>query len=393
MTEEEYLNRRAMAQGNVPEPQPVTVNPSTGGIQPVKQSGLYAIYNQRNPYSAQAERLSAMSGRDMGGRLGQLPGIVATLMAGRANRKSEEFEAQRQSKLEAIMASNYAWEKIQNDKEAQLRDIKLAKELVEPKAAQAYIQKYNETKDLDLASDFAAQAYNSAAKEANLTALPVMTKFTMWDGGEATAIWNDATKTPVQGKIDKNGNLAKMNEKGQFVPVDQKDMLFSVYNTKEKTDSAKARAAQGPSQAGMLEYYDANDNLVAKTKNQAEAIAAGAVSAGRWVKTVDENGNDSWKMEKVPLSRAPKKPNVGDLNRQGAPASSAPAKAQQVSAQYQRPNPVPGSPGSGQAAPVPAPATVAQPQMVRVVSPDGVLGSIPANKLQAAIAAGYKQVR
>lgn len=344
MTEEEYLNRRAMAQGNVPEPQPVTVNPSTGGIQPIKQSGLYAIYNQRNPYSAQAERLSAMSGRDMGGRLGWLPGVVATLQSGSARRKSEEFEAKRQEKLDAIIAANDAWEKIQNDKEAQLRDIKLAKELVEPKAAQAYIQKYNETKDLDLASDFAAQAYNAAAKEANLTALPVMTKFTMWDGGEATAIWNDATQKPVQGKIDKNGNLAKMNEKGQFVPVDRNDMLLSAYNQK-----VKAERPTGPSQAGMLEYYDANDNLVAKTKNQAEAIAAGAVSAGRWVKTVDENGNDAWKMEKVPLSRAPKKPNVGDLNRQGAPASSAPAKAQQVSAQYQRPNPVPGSPGSGQA--------------------------------------------
>lgn len=285
MTEEEYLNRRAMAQGNVPEPQPVTVNPSTGGIQPIKQSGLYAIYNQRNPYSAQAERLSAMSGRDMGGRLGWLPGVVATLQSGSARRNSEEFEAKRQEKLDAIIAANDAWEKIQNDKEAQLRDIKLAKELVEPKAAQAYIQKYNETKDLDLASDFAAQAYNAAAKEANLTALPVMTKFTMWDGGEATAIWNDATQKPVQGKIDKNGNLAKMNEKGQFVPVDRNDMLLSAYNQK-----VKAERPTGASTEGMQDFYDKDMRKVGKSKDQDAMVKKGAVFVGEKVVTEDEDG-------------------------------------------------------------------------------------------------------
>ena len=39
--------------------------------------GLYALFQQANPYQKNADRYSRLSGSDMGGRLGALPGIVS----------------------------------------------------------------------------------------------------------------------------------------------------------------------------------------------------------------------------------------------------------------------------------------------------------------------------
>jgi hypothetical protein len=132
-------------------------------------------------------------------------------------------------------------------------------------------------------------------------------------------------------------------------------MLLSAYNDKQKADAAKDRAARGPNPNGLLKYYDANDNLVAYAKiSPDEAVGLGAVKYGEWYKTgaKDENDKDIWEIRKVPLKSAPKKKGVGVLNKPDAPKDmpAAPAKAEQVSTQYERPVAVPGSPGSGQAA-------------------------------------------
>lgn len=361
MTEEEYLNRRAMAQGNVPEPQPVTVNPSTGGIQPIKQSGLYAIYNQRNPYSAQAERLSAMSGRDMGGRLGQLPGIVATLLAGKANKKAEDFELDRQKKADAIMARNEAWNKIENDREAQKRELEIFEKEIMPNAFKEFESIYKQAEDYDAAKKVLTQSVNRQVTERKM-AMPLFSDIAPMQGGQGAMLWSTKEKKAVQGFIDAKGNLGKKNDRNEIIPSDREDMLLSVYNqfntAKSKADAATERAGRGPNVHGLLKYYDANDNLVAYAKmSPDEAVKLGAVKYGEWYKTgeKDENDKDIWEIRKVPLKGAPKK-TAGVLNKPDAPKDmpKSPAKAEQVSTQYERPNPVPGSPGSGQAAQVPA---------------------------------------
>lgn len=110
--------RDSVAPG-IPGVQPVSVNPSDNSIVPAPDtSGLYAIYGRKNPYSARASRLGAMAGMDMGGRLGQLPGIVATLMAGRAEKKSEEFEKQKDADIKSFMERKEKWDQIKADREA-----------------------------------------------------------------------------------------------------------------------------------------------------------------------------------------------------------------------------------------------------------------------------------
>jgi hypothetical protein len=144
----------------------------------------------------------------------------------------------------------------------------------------------------------------------------------------------------------------------------------------------------------MLEFYDANGNLVAKTKDQAEAIKGGAVSFGQWYKTEDEQGNSVWQVRKVPLSKAQIPHPVGDLSN-AAPGGQPPppAAAQNAALMYNRPNPVPGSPGSGQQ-PAPAPAPAAQPaaqptpqfksaEEVRAAFNAGKLNAVEAKKILA----------
>jgi hypothetical protein len=97
----------------------VGINPETNSITPASDtSGLYAIYGRKNPYSARAARLGAMSGMDMGGRLGQLPGIAATLLAGKAEKEAEGFEKTRENDIKSFMARKEAYDKIKNDREA-----------------------------------------------------------------------------------------------------------------------------------------------------------------------------------------------------------------------------------------------------------------------------------
>lgn len=232
--------RPGYSAGNVPaqEPMSVPVSEAAGKITPSGDtSGLYAIYNRKNPYSSEVDRYSQMAGRDMGGRLGQLPGIAATLMAGRAASKSQAFEEERAKKVDAILVRKEAWDKIKNDEEAQKRDLKIYEERIGPQVHQAYVKKYSETKDPQVAGKFAASVSNDLSAKEKL-AVPYMENYTAWKDGEIAPVWRVSDKSVRQGKIDKNGNLGVMNDKGEMVPTDSGDMLFDTYY---KMQEAKAK--------------------------------------------------------------------------------------------------------------------------------------------------------
>jgi len=228
---------------NTPEATPMSGNPSTGGISPSPDtSALYALYNKRNPYSAEADRYSQMAGKDMGGRLGQLPGIVATYMGAKASKKSREFEESRSKKADELIAKKEAWDKIEGDRKEQARQLDIFEKEIGPEVMQAYAQKYKETGDLDVSSEYAAALANKRNKEKGLSSMPNFTKITGWDEGVVTMLWDDKLGKPVQGRIDKYGNLGKMNEKNQFIPADSKDMLLSAYENRQRTEAAQTRA-------------------------------------------------------------------------------------------------------------------------------------------------------
>ena len=339
--------------------QRVGINPETNSITPASDtSGLYAIYGRKNPYSARAARLGAMAGMDMGGRLGQLPGIAATLLAGKAEKEAEGFEKTRENDIKSFMARKEAYDKIKNDREASRQMFDESTKIMGI-AGDKFNQILQETNgDFDKASKD-TDAWLSEVANAQGVPLPMVKGYARFKNSKVSmAVSKDGKEwLPIQLDEKTGVALAWDKAKESWGKIPEGYALLSDFAKVQQAN--RPRGGAGSSPEGMLEYYDANDNLVAKTKNQAEAIAAGAVSAGRWVKTIDENGGEAWKMEKVPLSRAPKK-DVGVLNKPGAPAAqpAAPAKAQAVSTQYERPNPVPGSPGSGQ-----APAPAAQPQM------------------------------
>lgn len=238
---------------NVPEQTPMTTPVSEAGGKIVPSgdtSGLYAIYGRKNPHAASADRYSRMSGMDMGGRLGQLPGIAATFMAGRAEKKSAEFEQDRANKVDAILARKEAWDKIQNDEAAQRRALDTFEKDIAPEAYKAFSSVYSETKDYNAASKAMAEAANAKVSERGLP-IPMFKSISPFAKGEFAMIWDNAEGKPVQGMIDKNGNLGKKDANGKIVPADKNDMLFDSYT---KLQDAKSRETK--SMKGGLRDYD-----------------------------------------------------------------------------------------------------------------------------------------
>ena len=238
---------------NVPEQEPMSAPVSEAGGKIVPSgdtSGLYAIYGRKNPHAASADRYSRMSGMDMGGRLGQLPGIAATFMAGRAAKKSEAFEEDRAAKVDAMLARKEAWDKIQNDEAAQRKALETFEKDIAPEAYKAFSSVYSETKDYNAASKAMAEAANAKVSERGLP-IPMFKSISPFAKGEFAMIWDNAEGKPVQGMIDKNGNLGKKDANGKIVPADKNDMLFDSYT---KLQDAKSRETK--SMKGGLRDYD-----------------------------------------------------------------------------------------------------------------------------------------
>lgn len=270
---------------NVPaqEPMSVPVSEAAGKITPSGDtSGLYAIYGRKNPHAASADRYSRMSGMDMGGRLGQLPGIAATFMAGRAEKKSAEFEQDRASKVDAILARKEAWDKIQNDEAAQRRALDTFEKDIAPEAYKAFSSVYSETKDYNAASKAMAEAANAKVSERGLP-IPMFKSISPFAKGEFAMIWDNAEGKPVQGMIDKNGNLGKKDADGKIVPADKNDMLFDSYTKlqdarNKETDTATRQLRAGTAGLKGREhgYLTAAGELFYSTDPD-EAMKRGAV--------------------------------------------------------------------------------------------------------------------
>lgn len=346
-----YNNPQDIPMGQ-PESVPVLPHPSTGELVPAPNAqGLYAVYGQRNPYSQRAENLRGMAFRDRGNKV-DLLAPVAAFAAGRAEKKSDEFEAAKQAKIDEFMKRREAYDAIKTNQEQRASNAKYLTDTIFPAAQQAYMQTWSESKDANAASAKGTEIINKMALDAGIP-MPEVAGVNFWKGATSFAVRNE--KGEITTAVFKDGALAVQNKDGKFEPPNERWM-----SVKDVSDLMRAsRASSGPDPRGMQEFYDDNGNLVAKTKDQAEALRSGATRVGRWVKTVDDTGNEKWTQEMVPLSKAPVRP-AGQLDKQGAPASAAPAAAQKAALNYGRPNPVPGSPGSGQQ-PAPAPATAPAP--------------------------------
>jgi len=321
-----WMAQNSMAPGltasNVEDPETMSGVPvrSTGsGIVPAPDtSGLYAIYGRRNPYSARAARLGAMAGRDMGGRLGFLPGAVATVMAGRAERKAEEFEEERQKKIDAFLARKEEWDRVKNDEEAKKRGLEVFKNEVYPKMYSAFEQKYNETKgpdgagDMEAAARHATEVGNAEIQARNLP-VPILRGFVAFEGGKEDWVWEKRSGKIRRAKIDENGNMGIVNEKGETVPADSEDMLFSVYaknqelRLREKEIQARQdRAATSGLKGKEHGYLTAAGELIFSTDPD-DAIKRGAVKVMR--ETRDEDGimttEKFWLPGKAPKEESP----------------------------------------------------------------------------------------
>ena len=376
----DFYNRDSMSLEATPAPTqqdsvPVLPNPSTGEMTPAPNAqGLYAVYGAKNPYSQQAETMGNLAFRDRGSKL-DFASPIAAFMAGRAQSKSQQFETDKQAKVDAYTKKLEAYDAIKANREQRISNAKYLTDTIFPAAQQAYIQTWNETKDANTASARGTEIINKMAAEAGIP-IPEVAGVNFWKGATSFAVRND--KGDISTAVFKDGALAVQDKGGKFEPPTERWM-----SVKDAADLMRAQRppSGGANPNGMLEYYDANGNLVAKTKDQKEAIAQGAVYAGQWVKGMDEQGNEIWQMNKVPLSKAALPRKAGNLDRQGAPAAQAPAAAQQAAQQFGRPNPVPGSPGSGQQQPPSAPAP-AQPatQYLRRKTPDGRIALYDQNR-------------
>lgn len=295
-------------------------------------SGLYAIYGRKNPYDAQAEGYMAAA-RQPGGTGINFAAPVAAFMAGRAMKKSQQFEEQKDADIKNFMARKEAYDAIKNERDTRKANASYLADTIFPSAQQEYLNVLQETKDEKLASSRASDIINKMSSDQGIPA-PEVRAFNPWKNATTFAVVNEKGKNSTA--IFKDGALKVQDEKGNFVVPDERWLIM-----KDLANLTRAQkpAGGGSSPAGMLEYYDANGNLVAKTKDQNEALKAGAVYAG---------------MNRVPLSKA-KIPQAGQLSntqRDGLP--TPPPAAQQAATVFGRPNPVAGSPGSGQP-PAPAP--------------------------------------
>ncbi len=250
--------------------------PAAGSqIAPVDTSGLYAIYGQKNPYSADAERYAQMAGRDMGGKLGQLPGIVATYLGAKASAKAQEFEENRQKKIDELLGKKKAWDKIKDDRAEQERQLKVFEDNIGPKVMQFYKEKYKKTENINLSGEESAKYANEEAKKAGLTAIPLFEKINGWDKGEVTMLWSNSEGKPVQGRIDKYGNIGKLNKDMKWVPADSNDMLLSAYDTIQKERLAREKSNASGLRGKEHIYLTDNNELITSTDPE-KAKAQGA---------------------------------------------------------------------------------------------------------------------
>lgn len=228
---------------NVAPSTPITVNPTTAQPVPAPDvSGLYAIYGRKNPYSARADRLGTMAGVDMGGRLGQLPGIVATYLGAKAAKKSEEFEAEKDRQVQDFLKRKELYDKQQNDESIRLRNAERFEKEVAPAMNEAWMAKYKETKDPVVAGKLAASVGNDKSTELGI-GTPRLLNYNIWEGGKVTAVWEAATGKIRQGVVSKDGKLGVINDKRDVVPTAPEDMLFDDYAKLEAVRVSRSRAS------------------------------------------------------------------------------------------------------------------------------------------------------
>lgn len=235
--------------GNVPESQPVTIRPDTGGITPSPDnSGLYAIYGRKNPAQAKANRLMQFAGRDMGGKLGQLPGIVATLMAGKAQKEADVVDAAKEADIKAYMDRKEAYDKIKNNREKAMSDAKILDDVIFPKVAQTYLSAFDQSKDADSAAKLAADELNSMTSAQGI-ATPNFKAINVWDGALSGVFRDDKGKMVTA--VYKDGVFGVQDEKGNIVPNQGKLLRLS-----DVAEYERAAAASKNAGAKSLKDYD-----------------------------------------------------------------------------------------------------------------------------------------
>jgi len=373
-----FFGDTAMAPGlpasNVPQPEGITPAPDT--------SGLYAIYGKKNPYSAEANRYSAMAGMDMGGRLGQLPGIVATALAGRAAKKSEAFEKERGAKIDAFLARKEAYDKIKNDRDARQSNAKYLSETVFPAAQQEYARVLTESKDMQAASAAASQVANKMAADQGIPA-PEVVAFNAWKGASSMSVINDKGKTTTA--IYKDGAMLVQNDKGDFEPPNEKWLSL-----KDAASMLDSQARQQKSQTSGLKgkehiYLTPKGELITSTDPE----AARKQGANRVM--MDSYGEDGFRTTKefflpgmAPADEAPA--------AEAAPQAEQPSQPGMISRGIKAVgNAISGRPGgvaraaASMGGPVPGgqPAAAApQGQPVRRATPDGRIALFDASTKQ-----------
>ena len=307
----DYLGQNAMAPGltasNVEDPETmsgVPVRQAGGSLVPAPDtSGLYAIYGKRNPYSAKASRLGAMAGMDMGGRLGQLPGIAATIMAGKAEKKSEAFEKERQGQIDAFLSRKEAYDKIKNERDTRQSNAKYLTDSVFPAAQQEYARVLQESKDLKAASASASKVANKMAADAGIPA-PEVVAFNAWKGASSMSVINDKGKKSTA--IFKDGAFLVQDEKGDFQPPTEKWLNIKDVADLLDSEARQQRAATGGLKGKEHGYLTASGELLF-SKDPDDAVKRGAVKVMR--ETRDEDGimssKEYWLPGKAPKDEAP----------------------------------------------------------------------------------------
>lgn len=194
---------------STPEGGDVSVNPTD--VNP-SNAGLYAIFNRANPAQKSADRYGRLAGMDMGGRLGALPGIVATYMSGVEQNKADAADAQKQKDAEAYQGSLDAYNKIKDDKETVQKNAQYFNQYVMPMVSNAYMGAFQQAKGAPdaahQASAAAVQVYNDQNQRMGGTLPPI----------QSVNFWKDAATVSYIGKdgkqktgMFKDGNFVDMN--------------------------------------------------------------------------------------------------------------------------------------------------------------------------------------
>ena len=167
---------------------PVLPSPSTGELTSVSNgSGLGAIYARPNTARTREQRFASMSGMDMGGRLGQLPGIAATIRAAIEGRKADKFDAQKEADIKAYMVKKEAYDAIKDNREQRASNAKYLTDTIFPAAQQAYMQTWNQSKNSDAASAKGTEVINKMASDSGIP-MPEVAGVNFWKGATSFAV-------------------------------------------------------------------------------------------------------------------------------------------------------------------------------------------------------------